>query len=82
MKMITKEKYWTSDFHLATTLLACGCPVLELDATDARRVKFGFIKTIELNRLVGEFWAGNISINPKILFNAQKELKARLYASY
>ncbi|PIP30675.1 hypothetical protein COZ22_01405 [bacterium (Candidatus Howlettbacteria) CG_4_10_14_3_um_filter_37_10] len=73
--------YSTNDFALAVTLLCLGFIIINLDKTNPVKVYFLFERSNRLDQAINDFWNNQILVNPKVFFNTQKELKARIYSS-
>jgi len=74
-----KNIYSTSDLNLATTL-SCLFPIVNINRTDSRRAEFEFEDTEELNNVIFQYWNNELSLNPREVLSALKEIKNRLYA--
>lgn len=86
------SEYKTKDVYLASTLIAFGYKNYRIER-NGRQCYFIFdpyiisppkepidftpVSFLELQ--VDEYWAGNLLLDPKELFNAFKELKNRMY---
>ena len=75
-------KTWeTSEFGLATFLVAKNIPFLGIKPTsDPRRKLFVFQNVDDIPALVQEFWSGKALCDPLNLLNSEKELKRLLHA--
>lgn len=69
----------TESFILASYLLSNGCILLEVDKTNPHRASFVFENSKFLEDLIEQFHAYQAQIEPHKFFNAQKDLKQRLY---
>lgn len=78
--MNKKNEYHTNDFALTASLLVLNFKVLRLDKKGSGKVIFVFNASDNLNQAVEDYWQDKLMVNPKAFFNAQKELKARIYA--
>lgn len=74
------ENFNTSDFVIASTLICFGFNLVELDKSNKSRIIFSFEKNSKIEKTVKEFWENKLTVNPKLFFNAQKELKTRMYS--
>ena len=81
--MATMAEYRTTDIYIASYLLASGFERYRIEKSGSQSI-FVFedndapIKHIfELE--VDEYYANNVSLPPKKLFNAYKELKSRIF---
>lgn len=71
--------YSTKDIYIASTLIATGYTNYNL-IRDGKIVYFNFLNDDDhIEFQVGEYWSGNILVDPKALFSAFKELKSRIY---
>lgn len=68
----------TSDLPLVVTLLTLGFSFEHIDVTNPSRVIFEFSDQKGLQEATDAFWAGKITVEPKIFWNLQRELKARI----
>ncbi|RJO60240.1 hypothetical protein C4544_05715 [candidate division WS5 bacterium] len=75
----TQDYFETSDFPLAITLICQGFVIENFDTVEPRKIKFLFAETEVLLKTVNNYWNNKISVNPKVFFNAQKELKSRMF---
>ena len=76
-----KNEFRTSDFGLASTLVALEHQVFEFDRRNPKRVEFIFEDSEEVSELVNAFWADSVTVSAQKLLAAQKKLKNRLYSS-
>lgn len=72
------DTYSTKDIYLASTIIAIDIPLLDL-VKNEKQFTFIFAKTKDLDVVVFDYWGGVLSVEPKRLFNAFKELKNRMY---
>ncbi len=88
MEMLSTE-YSTKDIYLASTLIALGYKWYRIEK-NGRQCYFIFDAAnvdsppetppkVSLESEIDNYWAGNLLVDPKELFNAFKELKARIY---
>lgn len=77
---MSNTDYKTNDFALSASLLAMNFKVQKLEKLGSGRVVFYFENNDDLMNTVEDYWQDRLTINPKTFFNAQKELKARMYA--
>jgi hypothetical protein len=77
---MSNTDYKTNDFALSASLLAMNFKVQKLEKLGSGRVVFYFENSNNLLEAVDDYWQDKLAINPKTFFNAQKELKARMYA--
>lgn len=78
-------QYSTTDIYLAATLQCEGFPLEDI-TKDGNKYIFNFHREVDektgfpvLDIKVEEYWQGNILCEPKKLFSAFKEIKARMY---
>ena len=76
---IKTNSYLTSDFWIASTLMALGENLISLDRSNGHRVRFVFEYSGSLNSNVARYKAGEIKIEPQKLFVQTRLLKSRLY---
>lgn len=78
--IMTKQEnlYQTSDLALAT-VLSLFYPIEEVDRTNPRKAQFLFCRDTKLDKLVDEFWKGEMRVDPQQFFNQLRVVKARLY---
>ena len=69
----------TDSFILASFLLSYGCYLVDVDKTNPRRASFKFKNDEEMSHLIELFHKYEAKIEPHKFFNAQKDLKQRLY---
>lgn len=75
-----KQIFKTTDFNLATTLTALGCPMIEMEKiNNSKRVEFVFEENEDLKNLIDQYWSSNLQIEPKTFCMQQKVLKSQLY---
>jgi len=67
----------TSDFNLASYLIARNCKVEYLDRSNPKRVQFVFVEVPQI--FINDFWA-NKSVNVIDFMEAQQMLKRRLFS--
>lgn len=76
-----KNEFRTSDFGLASTLVALEHQVFEFDRRNPKRVEFVFEQSAKTSIDVENFWNDSIKISPQKFLIAQRLLKNRLYCS-
>jgi len=79
-KHINHDFFTTTDLNLATTL-SIFAPLMSVNKSDPRRVKFLFGKTDFLENLVEKYWRKELKVEPLEFSNQMKALKTRIYAS-
>jgi hypothetical protein len=73
------ENYFsTSDLALSATL-SLYFPLESVDKTNPQKVEFFFKKSPDLEKLVDDFWRGQLLVEPQAYFNRIKGIKARIY---
>ncbi|RJQ35805.1 hypothetical protein C4568_00255 [Candidatus Parcubacteria bacterium] len=70
--------YGTSDLALAA-VISLSSPILIVDKRNPRRAEFYFRQDADLDRLVDEYWKGQLKVEPQQYFNQLRIVKARLY---
>jgi len=73
-----KITFVTNDLAL-TAALSLFYPIEEVDRTNPRKAQFLFCRDAELDKLVDEFWKGEMRVDPQQFFNQLRVVKARLY---
>lgn len=73
------ELFTTSDFYLASVLLARGFELVSVDKTNLRRNQFCFYDSENLQEIVWQFQMKNIAVDSHTVFAAQKRLKNLIY---
>lgn len=76
---LNQKIYKTADFQIAIFLLANDFSLLELDRSNPSKAFFTFEDKPERQILMEKFWADEPVVGCKRLFQAQRELKQRLY---
>lgn len=77
--MNNNEYFSTSDFCLATTLLAINFRLVQLDKSNPRRVSFLFEHKDAIERLIPDFRNKSLQVIPQAFYYAQRELKTLMY---
>lgn len=77
--MQSNQNFSTDSFILASFLLSYECILLDVDKSNPRRAYFIFKNSKELEELIDQFHSYQAKIEPHKFFNAQKDLKQRLY---
>jgi len=76
-----KDKYFaTSNFQLSVILCCLGFRVASLDRSNPQRVQFCIERGHGLEGAIKSIYAGEIKLDPQIVFMHQKLLKNRLYS--
>jgi len=73
-------QFSTSDFNLANCLVSLGFSVYKIDKSNPEKCQFIFERNSGLDNTINKFWANQLRINPKILFDNQRFLKSRIYS--
>ncbi len=76
---MNNEYYQTSDFCLATTLVALGFQIISMDRSNPKRVNFNFSNCKNLQNKIYQYWEKQIRVSPLDFYYAQKKLKSLLY---
>lgn len=71
--------YQTSDISLAT-VISLSYPLTEIQPQSNNKSLFVFKRIKELEKLVEDYWSGNLKVEPKAYFNQLKTIKTRLYS--
>lgn len=80
MKNITGRTY-TKDFYLACVIRASGIPLEGLKRQDSQFAEFVFEDPeYDAERVVGEYWNHEISVDAKVFVDTINELKTRLHS--
>lgn len=78
MKITTEQYFKTSDLALAATL-SLFIPIESIDRSDSSRVEFQFLTNKTTEKLINQYWKGELTVEPKQFFNQLRTLKARIY---
>lgn len=78
MKITTEQYFKTSDLALAATL-SLFIPIESIDRSDSSRVEFKFLTNKTTEKLINQYWKGELTVEPKQFFNQLRTLKARIY---
>lgn len=68
----------TSELPLCAALIYHGHTIDAIDKRDPSRVVFCFPQSQSLVDAIQEYWAGNMSVEPKRFWSIQRELKSRI----
>lgn len=71
--------YSSSDLAMVTTL-SLWYPIETIEKSDPHKAVFLFKKHQNLDKLVEEFWRGEVRVEPKTFFSQLKVIKSRLYS--
>lgn len=81
--MKKENKFATSGYYLAITLLTLGEELFSIERTnDSKRAFFIFKESPTLKKNIENFRQGKILVEPQALFMQHKSLKSRLYNNY
>ena len=78
MKMKQTDFFSSFDLALAAAIFLF-YPLEAIDKENPRKAQFLFKKTADLEKLVEDYWHGDLRIEPQAYFNALRIIKARLY---
>ncbi|MBI2063302.1 MAG: hypothetical protein HYT61_03660 [Candidatus Yanofskybacteria bacterium] len=79
MKILNEKNFYqTSDFCLAT-VISLSFPIEAVDRQNTRKVQFIFRRNNVLDKLIEDFWRGEIRIDPQLFYNQLRVMKARIY---
>ena len=70
--------YCTTDLAIATTI-SIFYPIDAIDKKNPYKARFSFRQSKELEKIIKDYWAGKLKIEPKTFFNQLKIIKSRLY---
>lgn len=74
-----KQYIKTSNLDLASTLLASGVPIDGIYARgQSGTYDFYFTETEELKKMIEDFWARRLRVEPQELLGARKEIITRM----
>ncbi len=76
----TDEHFSSSDLALVTTL-SLFFPIEAVDRVRPNKSFFLFKRQEQLDRLVEQYWRGEIRVEPQAYFAQLKTIKVRLYSS-
>jgi|APSaa5957512622_1039677.scaffolds.fasta_scaffold47760_2 hypothetical protein len=79
MKNEDTKEYRTSDFYIASFLIAKGFKVAWIDKTNPKRYVFIFQDTADWESLVDDYLYRQAVVEPQAFANAIKELKQFIY---
>lgn len=81
--MKKENKFFTSEFYLAITLLSLGEQLVEIKRdSNSKRSVFVFKTSSGLGKNVEGFRNGKLRVEPRKLFLELRSLKSRLYNNY
>lgn len=73
--------YATQDLPLAATFVALGHSLIGIERTNPKRADFCFTLNTDLEQLIDKYHSGKVRIEPRIYFDAIRQLKNRLYGN-
>lgn len=83
MFMKKEDRFATSEYYLAVTLLALKEELIDIERiSNSKRAFFIFKKSPALDKHIDDFRRGKILVEPQTLFMQHKLLKSRLYNNY
>ena len=78
-KLNKKRTYKTTDLALATAI-SLFYPMKTIDRQNPYKAQFTFKQCTKLDKLIEDYWRGELKVEPQTYFNALRVIKARLYA--
>lgn len=80
-KSLPQNQLFSSfDLGLASSLVSLNFELVELDKSNPKKVQFKFKRADGIDQTVNDYWADNLPINARTLFDNQKMLKNRIYS--
>ena len=73
-----KDDFVTSDMYLAATL-TIWFPLLDIDRTEDRRLRFVFARSEGLDNIVKDYWDERIQVVPQTYAAKVKEIRQRMF---
>lgn len=70
---------YISDLGLATALFSHNFPVIDLDKSNSKKVKFIFQNSKALESISNDYWNGVLMVNALEFFQNIRVLKNRIY---
>lgn len=74
------EMFQTFDLGLASSLTSLGYELVGLNKSNPKKAQFIFKRDSRTEKIVSDYWNGNLELNARVLFDNQKMLKNRLYS--
>jgi hypothetical protein len=74
------EQVRLRDLGLSAALVSCGFGMPEIERDVGGQAYFIFIKTDELERTIGDYWADTLSVKARTYSDNLKTLKSRIYS--
>lgn len=81
MKYLNVNDYITLyEFPLAITLICLNFSLetLEREPKSNQKVGFVFLKSLELEKAISDYWKGDLMVEPKLFWSKSRELKSRI----
>lgn len=73
-------EFSTYDLGLSVVLVTLGYELLKLDRSNQKKIRFVFKRERNIERTANDFFNDKITLPALSLFNAQKNLKNRIYS--
>lgn len=73
-----QEEFITKDVYLTASLLATGCTLEKLERHD-KQITFHVKCDEDIQVHIDKYWAGELLLDAKTLFNSWRELRSRMY---
>jgi len=70
----------TFDLGAAAALITAGFMLVSLDKTNPRKVQFIFLRKINIEKIVDDYWADHLEVKARAFFDNVKMLKNRIYS--
>lgn len=77
----TQNEFSTKDIYLATTIKQAGIPIIRVEASNGRQGIFVFRNSPEIEKIIRDYFNGELRTDPKGLFENWKALKSMAFAS-
>jgi hypothetical protein len=74
------NRFQTFDLGSAASLITAGFELIELDKTNPRKVQFIFRRTIDIEKVVDNYWDDKLNVSARAFFDNIKMLKNRIYS--
>lgn len=79
MQVRADRTYQTRDFYFAATLCALGMELIDLDRGEPGRAAFVFRDDRRRREWTRRYFAGELRLDPVLLFNSSRGLKRAVY---
>ncbi len=76
-----KNYFYTFDLGCSAALISVGFELVSLDKENPRKVRFIFERENSISEMVDQYFAGNLEVSARTLFDNIKMLKNRIYSS-